>query len=66
MNIKTAQIIIGRKELCDIYKGKEVEVKARILNSTSSTKIEKGIAAVLDNIIKRRYLGKRRQKNDCN
>lgn len=60
MELKAAKIMIGRKELCDLYKGKQVQVKAKILKPTPSTTIDKGVAKVLDDIIKRRYLGRKR------
>lgn len=57
MNNKTTQIIIGRKELIDIYKGKEAKITARIFENRNPEKINKGITAMLNKIIKKRYLG---------
>lgn len=56
MQTKTTQIIVGRKELMDIYKGKEAQIQARILKTDEPDKIGKGITAMLNRIIKRRYL----------
>lgn len=66
MELKTAKIIIGRKELCDVYKGNQVEVQAQILKTASSAAIDKGVAKVLDNVMKGQYCGRRRVKNDHN